>query len=154
MLLFRDLRLADAASLVACLKRQRLDYIGGYQPFLFEVECVENLVSSARLDQYIGVFYQATAASCIIIGLLTLRGLDEGYNDPMLGIFIAEEYGGRGYARQALDHAEKFSQSRGHSGLLLKCSIHNARALKLYLKQGYQELRQCDARTILMVKSF
>lgn len=154
MLLFRDLCLADAASLVACLKRQRLDYTAGYQPFLFEIDCVESLISSARLDQYIGIFCQATATSCTIIGLLTLRGLDEGYNHPMVGIFIAEEYGGRGYARQALDHAEMFSKTRGYSSLLLKCSIHNARALELYLKQGYQELCQCDARTILMVKSF
>lgn len=153
MLFFRDLQSTDVLSLVDCLKRQRPEYISGYKPFAFEVDCVASLVSSARFDQYIGIFYQATAASCSIIGLLTLRGLDEGYDDPILGIFISEEYGGRGYARQALKHAEKLSTSRGYSSLLLKCSIYNARALKLYSKIGYHELRRLDAAIILLIKS-
>lgn len=152
MLVFRGLCLEDVESLVICLKRQRLIYISGYHPFPFEVDYVKNLVVKAMKDQYIGIFYQKENSICSIIGLLTLRGLDEGYEHPMLGIFISEEYSGKGYAKKAINYAESICSSFGYKGIMMKVSGSNSRALKIYLAQGYQQLDLIDSGTILMGK--
>ena len=71
-----------------------------------------------------------------------LRGLDEGYIEPMYGVFVFHQYSGKGIARLTISHAESFCKLYGYKQLLLKVFVENARAKKLYEYLGFKFLRE------------
>ncbi len=151
MLTFKFLKEDHISQLVSCLSLQRSDYIRHYHPFKFNFDDIKNLVSSAAHDLYIAIFLDSDTSS-ILIGLLTLRGLDEGYESPMLGLFISQEFSGRGYARYSLHYAEQLCINRGWKRLLLKVDAENTRAMAIYTSIGYTALCKLDDYTLLMAK--
>ena len=71
-----------------------------------------------------------------------LRGMDEGYAEPMYGVFITQEWQDKGIARLTLYHAECFCKINLYKRLLLKVNPNNYLAKKLYESIGFQFLRE------------
>ena len=94
------------------------------------------LVAKSVLDQWflLEVHENGTVASA---GFYMLRGLDEGFPDPMYGVFVAEQFAGRGLARLTLAHAEAQCRLNGWGRLRLKVDPHNTRAHRIYETGGF-----------------
>ena len=137
---------ADAEGTVELLRAASSDYVRFFRPFEFERSVVERLVRANRQDRWFAIEISCDGEAAELAGFYMLRGIDEGFDDPMYGIFIAEEYGGLGLARLSLAHAEAICRLNRWPNLLLKVDPANTRAFALYEASGFRFLR-LDPRT-------
>jgi len=82
--------------------------------------------------------YYAATADGEILGYGMLRGWDEGYAVPSLGLAVAPHCRGRGLGRLLMDFLHEAARIRGASQVRLKVYAHNARAVALYRRLGYR----------------
>ena len=83
-----------------------------------------------------------------VIGYGMLRGWDEGYDIPSLGIAIHPDYRGMKLALMFMDFLHTASRLRGSTKIMLSVYRHNTVAKTLYEKLGYKftELRETELR--------
>ena len=141
----RSLIEGDAAIALALLRSAAPAYVRFFRPFAFEVETLKRLVGDARNDRWFLIEIARAGAAAIPVGFYMLRGIDEGFDAPMYGIFIAEEFSGLGLARLSLAHAESMCRLNGWPNLLLKVDPENTRAFGLYAASGFRFLRNDPA---------
>ena len=67
-----------------------------------------------------------------------LRGWDEGYAVPSLGIYVAPELRGSGAARLMMEHLHLTARLSGAKRIRLKVYPDNLPAHRLYVSLGYQ----------------
>lgn len=94
---------------------------------------------AARLCAYGGhdLYYVACAGGRVLAyGLL--RGWDEGFAIPSLGIAIAADARGRGLARPFMAFLHAAAKQRGAEQVRLTVYNDNARAVELYRRLGYR----------------
>lgn len=72
-----------------------------------------------------------------VLGYGLLRGWDEGYDVPMLGIVLASSAKGTGLARTLMQFLHAAARRRGARCIRLKVYMSNVRALRLYQSLGY-----------------
>jgi [ribosomal protein S18]-alanine N-acetyltransferase len=72
-----------------------------------------------------------------MIGYGILRGWDEGYDIPSLGIVITPSERGRGFGKQFMHFLHAETRLRGAKKVRLKVYQNNKKALKLYQQLGY-----------------
>ena len=113
------------------------EYTRFFHPFAFEVNAIGQLAFNAVQDQWFALEIEQ-GGGFQPAGFYMLRGLDEGFPDPMYGVFIAEDFAGCGLARLTLTHAEAQCRLNGWKNLLLKVDAENARASRLYESCGFQ----------------
>lgn len=79
-----------------------------------------------------------------VIGYGILRGWDEGYNVPSLGIAIHPNFRGKGLSKVLMYFLHAAAAGRGSYKIRLKVYKDNTSAVKLYEKIGYkfQELNE------------
>lgn len=140
-ILIRPFAEGDATAALALLRAAATDYVRYFRPFEFEVETVSRLVRDAQRDRWFIIEVVRDGAAAAPVGFYMLRGIDEGFADPMYGIFIAEEFSGLGLARLSLAHAESMCRLNGWPNLLLKVDPANTRAFSLYEASGFRFLR-------------
>ena len=148
---FRRLEEKDSEELCNLLLDSNNEYSPYFSPFPFEKNIISKFIAKAQKDQFYGI--EACNTEVTIIGFYMLRGLDEGYESPMFGIFIAEKYSSIGIAKLALCHAEIFCRLNGMTDLLLKVNTNNKRAFKFYLNSGFDCIRYLTSHDILMKKN-
>ena len=93
---------------------------------------------AARICSYEGrdLYYVAcTGGSVLAYGLL--RGWDEGFDVPSLGIAIHPEARGRGLARPFMAFLHAAAKFRGATKVRLTVYGENRRAVELYRRLGY-----------------
>lgn len=83
-------------------------------------------------DIYAGAFLDGT-----LVGYGMLRGWDEGFAVPTLGIYLAPSARGSGLARRFMDVLHGMALDRGASRVMLKVYPDNQAALALYRRIGY-----------------
>lgn len=66
-----------------------------------------------------------------------LRGWDEGFSVPSLGIYVAPELHGSGAARHMMNHLHLTARLSGAKCIRLKVYADNLTAYKLYVSMGY-----------------
>jgi GNAT superfamily N-acetyltransferase len=118
------------------LAGSRDEYTRYFHPFEFKAPVLEAFLAKAVLDQWflLEVHQNGSAKPA---GFYMLRGLDEGFPDPMYGVFVAEEFAGLGLARLTLAHAETQCRLNGWHRLRLKVDPNNARAHRIYQSAGF-----------------
>jgi ribosomal protein S18 acetylase RimI-like enzyme len=79
-----------------------------------------------------------------------LRGWDEGYAVPSLGIAVRTGMHGRGLGRAMMTHLHHEAQARGANMVRLRVHPDNRRARQLYESMGY-EYRGEERAELLMV---
>jgi ribosomal protein S18 acetylase RimI-like enzyme len=149
---FKKLVLKDAESLYQLLIKSTEDYIRYFSPFTFEIDTISKLLLNAEKDQIYGVELN-DGISTRIIGFYMLRGLDEGYVDPMYGVFISQEFSSMGIAKLTLSHAEVFCKMNNFPRLLLKVYVENEKAKNLYSFFGFKTCKQLSNDILLMKKN-
>ena len=140
---FRILNNSDAQSLSNLLLNSSSEYIKYFHPFDFQWLSIQKTLDSAINDKFFGIeLKQDNSELNQLIGFYMLRGMDEGYTEPMYGVFITQEWQGKGIARLTLYHAESFCKINLYKRLLLKVNANNKRAKNLYESIGFQFLRK------------
>jgi len=94
---------------------------------------------AGRICAYAGrdLYYVAcTSRRVLAYGLL--RGWDEGYAIPSLGIAIAPEARGSGLARPFMTFLHAAAKRRGATQIRLTVYSDNVRAVELYRRLGYE----------------
>lgn len=83
-----------------------------------------------------------------IIGYGMLRGWDEGFQTPSLGIVIDPSAQGRGLGRCLMSVLHAAARERGASQIRLKVYPENKPAVELYKSLGYEFLAEQDGQLI------
>jgi len=83
-----------------------------------------------------------------------LRGWNEGYANPSLGIAVHPAARGSGLGRMVMEYLEATARHRGASSVRLRVHADNARAIAMYARRGYaMRPDEGDARLLVGVKS-
>lgn len=140
---FRLLHSSDAQNLSNILLNSSSEYVKYFHPFDFQILSIHKIIDSAINDKFFGIELKDNIlANSKLIGFYMLRGMDEGYTDPMYGVFIDQQWQGKGIAKLSLYHAECFCKINLYKRILLKVHHNNDRAQKLYKSIGFQFLRE------------
>jgi RimJ/RimL family protein N-acetyltransferase len=134
-----DLTPADAPELSRLLLAARPKYLAHFHPFPFDAPSLETRLRARRLDQYFALRCDGALA-----GFWMLRGLDEGYTRPAFGVFVAEEFAGRGLATRALRESIAWCRAHGIARLMLKVHPENIRARRTYDRAGFRFSEICS----------
>jgi N-acetylneuraminate synthase/N,N'-diacetyllegionaminate synthase len=137
---------AECGELSTILKGSRPEYAAHFNPFGFEEESVRAELEKARKDRYWGMRCGGELA-----GFFMLRGFDEGYERPAFGVFIAEQFAGRGLARRALAEATQWCEEIGVKEMMLTVYPENTAAVRIYEAAGFVASGG-DAKKIIMTK--
>lgn len=92
--------------------------------------------------------YYLLVESDEVSGYGMLRGWDEGFETPSLGIAIAPDARGRGLGRHLMEALHKAARERGARQIRLKVYSDNNRAVALYNSLGYKFLGEQDGQLI------
>jgi [ribosomal protein S18]-alanine N-acetyltransferase len=103
-----------------------------FRPHPFTDGAVEEILHTTRNDLY----YVLTEGS-EVVGYGMLRGWDQGYAIPSLGIAIHPGLRGNGLGRMFMHFLAAAARGRGAEKIRLRVMAENGRALKLYESLGY-----------------
>lgn len=137
----------DAGLLQSLMAEEKPDYLQHFtafkEPGSLLMEC-----RSAQCDGFFTLFLDERLG-----GFFCVRGLDQGYKRPSFGVYVASACRGKGLARASLQAAEQWCCQLEIPLLMLKVSIHNEQASRLYQSFGFEPVGQCsDSGQIIMEK--
>lgn len=104
-----------------------------FHPHPFTEEQAKKLVSYQGQDLYYILVNAGT-----IMGYGMLRGWDEGYSVPSLGIYIHPDYRQKGLGKLMMFFLQSVARLQGSTKIRLKVYADNLPALNLYQKMGYK----------------
>ena len=98
-----------------------------------------NAGNAARVCNYTGrdLYYAVLIDGRKMIGYGMLRGWDEGYEIPSVGLCVLKKYHGIGLGKLLLNFLETVAGLSGCSKVMLKVKKNNKVARKLYDSQKY-----------------
>ena len=109
------------------------EYIKDFSPHPFNEENATRVCNYQGRDLFCSVLLEGKK----IIGYGMLRGWDDGYEIPSIGLCILKKYQGIGLGRLLLSFLETVSRVRGCLMVMLKVKKGNDKAKRLYETQGY-----------------
>jgi ribosomal protein S18 acetylase RimI-like enzyme len=104
-----------------------------FHPHPFDLEHAAFVASYSGRDLYVGAFVGER-----MVGYGMLRGWDDGYAIPSLGIYIMPESRGSGLSREFMRRLHELAALNGSERIMLKVYPDNVKALRLYESLGYQ----------------
>jgi ribosomal protein S18 acetylase RimI-like enzyme len=104
-----------------------------FHPHLFNENDALTIATYKGRDLYLGAFRNGD-----LIGYGMLRGWDEGYTIPALGIYFEPDARGKGYAAIFMSELHRQARENGATRVRLKVYPSNAAAVKLYRRLGYE----------------
>jgi ribosomal protein S18 acetylase RimI-like enzyme len=116
-----------------------------FTPHPFTQEALDGLASQPGQDLYV---VMTSGDQAVAYGLL--RGWNEGYAVPRLGLAVAPTERGRGLGRKMMDFLHGAARSRGADRVSLRVHLENERAVALYRSMGYT-FEPPDPKTGLMI---
>lgn len=119
--------------LARMLGSQEPDHVRYFTPFAYDEKTIRGILTGAKLDVYLGLFSEK-----YLVGLAMLRGWDEGYAIPAVGIFVDESYQGRGFASAGLATLIAICRLRSCGKVMAKVYLGNDRAQRFFLDRGFQ----------------
>ncbi len=103
-----------------------------FSPHPYTPEVIDRIADSTGRDLY----YVATNGEAVL-GYGMLRGWDEGYEVPSLGISVHPSVRGTGLAQVLMAFLHAAARVRGASRVRLRVHRENQRARRLYESLGY-----------------
>lgn len=101
---------------------------------LDDLEVITERIKIANQDHYLAIYFKEQ-----FIGILFARGLDEGYDDMRLAIYILRKFRGKGFGSESIS---LFIQRQRMNGCQSKISVKvnrlNQVALATYKKIGFK----------------
>jgi ribosomal protein S18 acetylase RimI-like enzyme len=95
--------------------------------------------------------YYVACVGTAVLAYGLLRGWDEGYEIPSLGIAIHPEARGQGLARPFMAFLHAAAKARGATKVRLTVYTENRRAVELYRRMGYQFEAKNDRELVGML---
>lgn len=136
-----SLQSSHAAALAELFDRIAADEASHFfHPHPFDAVTAQELCTRPRRDLYFAV---DDGARFVAYGML--RGFDEGFAIPSLGIYVAPEWRGRGAARALMEHLHAAARDAGAPSIRLKVYPDNGAAISLYEALGYVFDPELDA---------
>lgn len=132
--LIRPLEARDAAAVAAFLNSQSKEYMKFFYAFGSDETSIAKMLSEAEKDVYSGIFWQKE-----LVGFFMLRGWDEGYEFPSLGIFVKEKYRGKRLLPLVIESAKVICKLSNVNKLIAKSHPDNA-GLKNLLQLGFRQV--------------
>lgn len=136
----------EAGEISRLLTASRGGYVAHFHPFSFDEANVQAQLERARRDRFWGM-----RSGGKLVGFFMLRGFDEGYERPAFGVFIDEQFAGRGLARRALAAATQWCEEKGIKEMMLTVYPENAAARRIYEEAGFAATGH-NAKNIIMTK--
>lgn len=131
---FRRLDSRDAAALSDfCATLASRDEQAFFHPHPFSPKEITRICSQPGQDYFCGAFL---GSAMVAYGML--RGWNEGFQHPSLGLAVRPDQRGRGWGRLMLGHLHGFARARQVSRIRLTVYRHNEEALRLFLLAGYR----------------
>ena len=116
-----------------------------FHPHPFSELEAQRICNYVGKDKYVGLRYEAEFS-----GYGMLRGWDEGFLVPSLGIYVAPELRGTGAARLLMQHLHLIAKLAGAQQVRLKAYRENTAAYRLYRAMGYEFAEQKEAEAQLI----
>jgi ribosomal-protein-alanine N-acetyltransferase len=104
-----------------------------FHPHPFTNGEAERICCHAGKDLYLGML-----RNDVLVGYGMLRGWNEGFRVPSLGIYVIPEVRATGVARTLMQHLHERAKRAGAKQIRLKVHIDNIAARQLYLSLGYR----------------
>jgi [ribosomal protein S18]-alanine N-acetyltransferase len=80
-----------------------------------------------------------------LVGYGMLRGWEEGFQVPSLGLAIEAAHQGRGHGRCLMEFMHALARQRGAKRIRLRVYPDNVRAMNLYRSLGYSFTKDCES---------
>lgn len=109
------------------------EYTNDFSPHPFDEDYARFVCHYEGKDAYYAVLLDEEE----IIAYCMMRGWDEGYEIPSLGLCVLKKYQGFGLGRAIMSFLEASSRLRGCSKVMLKVKKDNVAARNLYAGLGY-----------------
>ena len=106
-----------------------------FHPHPFTADAVATIAAPGGRDEYV-VVTAGREGPVVAYGML--RGWQEGFAVPSLGIAVDRQWRGLGVGRRLVAHLHAVAASRGASAVRLKVYRENTRAFALYRSLGYE----------------
>ena len=154
----RRLRAADAARLAALFARNECTAVTRtFDPFPLSSEVAYRLAEHPGRDCCLGAF----DATGTLVAMSMLRGWDEGFEVPSLGMFVDHEHWGAGVGGALLDATVSAARALGASAVRLSVYASNPVAWRLYAGRGFTEIERAsverasgrDVRIVMMLEA-
>jgi ribosomal-protein-alanine N-acetyltransferase len=117
-----------------------------FTPHPFDAEAAERIAGYQGRDVYLVTVKDGSA---IAYGML--RGWDEGYAVPSLGIAVRPDERGRGHGRAMMLALHEAARLRGANRVRLRVHPQNAIARQLYAALGYVESGTDRGQSIMIL---
>ena len=105
-----------------------------FHPHSFNMETVLKITAPDIQDVYIAAF----GASGNILAYGMLRGFDEGFKIPSLGIYVHSKYRGMKIGNLLMNNLHQIAKDRGALEVRLTVDKSNLAAQNLYISLGYR----------------
>jgi glycosyltransferase involved in cell wall biosynthesis len=141
---FRQLDISDAADLGRLFEQIRVSPGAEFfHPHPLDQAEAKRICGLSGKDYYCLAYLDGTA-----VGYGILRGWDDGFSEPSLGVALAPDYLGRGLGRELTLHLHSVAMARGASSIRLKVYTRNLAGRALYLKLGYVLTSHADGEEL------
>lgn len=117
-----------------------------FHPHPFTAEQAEKYLNYTGRDKYLLFMLDGT-----IVGYGMLRGWDEGFDIPSLGIYIRRQFRGTGIASACMRLLHDVARKEGAATVRLTVGVDNPRAAHLYEAHGYVEVGREEGYRIMHV---
>lgn len=115
-----------------CHALEEVNDLNMFHPHSFDSVELDRIVRYSGLD-----LYYIMIAGASVLGYGLLRGWDEGYAVPSLGIAVHPSYRGRGLGMALMHFLHAAARWRGAEKVRLRVNQDNAVAKSLYQSVGY-----------------
>ena len=133
-------------ALIDFAKRNESD-LAFFHPHPFDYDVIKNKITWITNDQYKIIIHEGE-----VIGYGLLRGWDEGYEIPSLGIMIDSKYRGTGLSKMFMRFLETEAKIRGAQKMRLVVYKNNIKAVNTYKSLGY-DLQEHDETQLIGFKN-
>lgn len=104
-----------------------------FSPHSFDAETAKLICSGSTKDKYYGMYIHNQ--TMVAYGML--RGYEDGFITPSLGIYIHSSHRGRGYGHIMMEKLHDAAKALGSTQVRLTVLKNNVTAISLYKKLGY-----------------
>jgi ribosomal protein S18 acetylase RimI-like enzyme len=130
---FKTLDQSDVECLEEIFMDASLNKDAFFTPHSFDAETAKLICSGTTKDKYYGMYIHNR--DMVAYGML--RGYQEGFPIPSLGIYVHSSHRGYGYGYSMMEKLHESAKALGSNQVRLTVSKHNLKAISLYKKMGY-----------------
>ena len=109
-----------------------------FAPHSFELDALQRLAAHPGADLYFVAFLQDPSGTRVLVGYGMLRGWEEGFTIPSLGIIIHRDYRAHGVGRKFMSFLHSAAKEKGAEEIRLTVGAANENAVALYRSLGYR----------------